>query len=131
MLTRLLEPWQCALTESAYIVCPEGYSMATILPFPVKKQVPAWGLTEQECDAIQAEAYDLMLQGRATGVSIHRDGQYMCVFDNNGEPYSIGRENGICYLFDNNEMVLARSQRFEIIVDALEMILPPTSDQPA
>jgi hypothetical protein len=53
------------------------------------------------------------------------------VFDNNGEPYSIGRENGICYLFDNNEMVLARSQRFEIIVDALEMILPPTSDQPA
>jgi len=105
--------------------------MATILPFPVKKQVPAWGLTEQECDAIQAEAYDLMLQGRATGVSIHRDGQYMCVFDNNGEPYSIGRENGICYLFDNNEMVLARSQRFEIIVDALEMILPPTSDQPA
>ena len=68
--------------------------MATILPFPIKKVVPVNGLSEHECDAIQAEAYDLMLQGRATGVSIHGEGQYMCVFDSDGEPYSIGRKNG-------------------------------------
>ena len=102
--------------------------MATILPFPVKKVVPVWGLTEQECDTLQAEAYDLMLQGRATGVSIHGEGQYMCIFDSEGEPYSIGRENGVCYLFDCDDEVLARSQRFEIILDALDMILPPTPD---
>ena len=105
--------------------------MATILPFPVKKVVQIWGLTEQECDAIQAEAYDLMVQGRATGVSIHNDGQYMSVFDGNGEPYSISREQGICYLFDNNEMMLARSQRFEIVLQALEAALTSFEDTPA
>jgi hypothetical protein len=105
--------------------------MATILPFPVKKAIPIWGLTEQECDAVQAEAYDFMLQGRVTGVSIHNDGQYMCVFDASGEQYSIGRENGVCYLFDNDDEVLASSQRFEIILDALEMMLPPAPDEPA
>ncbi len=105
--------------------------MANILPFPVKKVIPIWGLTEQECDAVQAEAYDLMLQGRATGISIQNDGRCMCVFDGNGEPYFIGRENGVCYLFDNNEMMLASSQRFEIVLDALEMMLPPTLDGPA
>ena len=102
--------------------------MATILPFPIKKVVPVNGLSEHECDAIQAEAYDLMLQGRATGVSIHGEGQYMCVFDSDGEPYSIGRKNGMCYLFDCNDMVMARSQRFQIVLEALDMILPPTPD---
>ena len=105
--------------------------MATILPFPMKKPVPERGLTEEECDAVQAEAYDLMLQGRATGVSIHSDGHYMCVFDANGEPFSIGRENGLCYLFDSNDKVLARSQRFIVVLDALEMFLPPAPDEPA
>lgn len=105
--------------------------MATILPFPVKKAIPKWGLTDAECDTVQAEAYDLMLQGRVTGVSIHDDGQYMCVFDRYGEQYSIGRENGVCYLFDNRDSVLASSQRFEIVIDALEMILPPTPDESA
>ena len=99
--------------------------MAMILPFPVKNVVPLWGLTESECDAVQAEAYDLMLQGRATGVSIHNEGRYMCVFDGSGEPYSIGRENGICYLFDNNEILLAKSRQFERVLDALEAMLPP------
>jgi len=105
--------------------------MATILPFPVKNVIPIRGLTEPECDAVQAEAYDLMLQGRATGISIHDDGQYMCVFDGFGEPYFIGRENGMCYLFDNKEMMLAWSLRFEIVLDALYMMLPPTPEEQA
>ena len=105
--------------------------MATILQFPIKKSPPVQGLTEEECDTIQSEAYDLMLQGRATGVSFHGDGDYMCIFDANGEPYSLGRENGICYLFDCDDRVLARSQRFDIVLDALDMILPPTQDWPA
>ena len=72
-----------------------------------------------------------MLQGRVTGVGSHDDGQYMCVFDGIGEPYFIGRENGVCYLSDNNETILARSQRFEIVLVALEMMLPTTPDEPA
>lgn len=105
--------------------------MATILPFPVKNVIPVWGLTEQECDAVQAEAYDLMLRGRATGVAVHEDDHFMCVFDGNGEPHFIGRDNGVCYLLDSNQMILARSQRFEIVLDALEMMLSPTPDSPA
>ena len=105
--------------------------MATILPFPVKNAIPDRGLTEQECDAVQAEAYDLMLQGRVTGVSIHEEGEFMCVFDGDGEQYSIGRENGICYLFDTDGAVLAKSQRFEIVLDTLDIMLPPSPDEPA
>jgi hypothetical protein len=105
--------------------------MATILPFPIKRANPVWGLTEDECDAVQAEAYDMMLQGRVTGVSIHDDGKYMCVFDSDGEPFSIGRENGVCYLFDNNDVVLASSQQFDIVLDALDMILPAMPNEPA
>jgi hypothetical protein len=107
----------------------EVQPMGIIIPFPKAKAVPLEGLTEQECDAVQAKAYDLMLQGLATGVSIHNDGQYMCVFDRDGEPYSLGRENGVCYLFDNHEMMLARSQRFEIVLVALEMALLPSRDE--
>ncbi len=100
--------------------------MATILPFPVKKPVPIWGLTEQECDAVQAKAYDLMLQGRATGIGIHNDGQYMCVFDGDGEPYSISREDGVCYLTNHEETMLVHSRRFEDVLEALiEMLSPP------
>ena len=103
--------------------------MATIIKFPVTTAVPLKGLTEQECDAVQSEAYDLMIEGCATGVSIHNDGQYMCVFDREGNPYSVRRENGMCYLFDPNEMILARSDRFEILLDALEMALSPSQDE--
>ena len=102
--------------------------MATILPFPVKKVVPVWGLTEQECDAVQADAYDLMLQGWATGVSIHNDGQYMCVFDGNGEPYSIGREEGVCYLTDPNETMVVHNRQFEIVLQALQILLTSRPD---
>lgn len=105
--------------------------MATILPFPVKNVVPICGLTEEECDAVQAEAYELILQGRATGASIHNDGQYMCVFDGNGEPYFVGREQGVCYLSDHEETMLARSPRFEIVLQSLEAALTMFEDEPA
>ena len=102
--------------------------MTTILPFPVKKVVPISGLMEQECDAVQAVAYDLMLQGYATGTSIHNDSQYMCVFDRNGEPYSIGREEGVCYLTDPDETMLAHSRQFENVLQALEILLTSGPD---
>ena len=102
--------------------------MATILPFPVKKVVPIWGLTEQECDAVQAAVYDLIIHGYATGVSFHNDRQYMCVFDGNGEPYSIGREKGVCYLADPDETMLVHNRRFEIVLQALEILLTSRPD---
>ena len=104
--------------------------MAKILPFPNTKMVPVRGLTEQECEAVHAEACALMYQGRATGVSIHHDGQYMCVFDRCGEWYFIGREEGVCYLFDHNKTIVAQSRRFSDVLEALEVMLSSTPDVP-
>ena len=93
--------------------------MATILTFPVKKVISSSELTEDECQTVHEEAYGLMQRGSVTGVSRHNDGMYMCIFDRNGEPYFIGRENGVCYLFDPTGAFVARSPRFEVVVDAL------------
>ena len=97
--------------------------MATIIPFPNPVSVPVRGLTRQECDVLDAEAEGFMQEGQATGVSIHNDGQFMCVYDCHGEPYFIGREEGVCYLFDHAETMLAKSQRFDIVMQALESVL--------
>ena len=102
--------------------------MATIIPFPNTTPVPKRGLTKQECDVLDAEASGLIQDGQATGVSIHNDGQYMCIFDRHGEPYFIGREEGMCYLFDHEETMLARSQRFAIVLQALAAILTSPED---
>jgi hypothetical protein len=101
--------------------------VATILTFPTKKSIPVWGLTPEECDTIHTLAYDLIRQGKATGVSIHNDGQYMCVFDGRGEPYFIGRVDSDCYLFNANETLIAENRRFEIVLDALrDTLIQPT-----
>lgn len=97
--------------------------MASILPFPSKKAIPVWGLTLEECDLIHSMAYELIRRGGATGVSIHNDGQYMCVFDSRGEPYFIGRVDNDCYLFNAAESLIAENRRFEVVLDALEDIL--------
>ena len=97
--------------------------MATIIPFPNRMPPPERGLTRQECAFLDAEAAGLIVNGQATSVSIHNDGQYMCVYDSEGARYFVGREEGICYLFDDDETMLAESPRFEIVVQALEAIL--------
>jgi len=97
--------------------------MATILPFPARKPAPASELTADECRTVHEEAYALMQRGRVTGVSQHADGMYMCIFDRGGEPYFIGREDGVCYLFDPTGAFVVRSTRFEIVVDALNEAL--------
>jgi len=103
--------------------------MGIVIPLPKGKAVPVKGLTGQECDAIQAEAYDLIIEGCATGIAIDDDGGYMCVLDRNGKPYTVCRENGLCYLLDPEDLILARSDRFEIVLDALEMTLSSSQDE--
>lgn len=105
--------------------------MATILPFPKKKAIPVWGLTQEECDTIHGLAYELIRAGSATGVSIHNDGQYMCVFDSNGNPYFIGRVDNDCYLFNAAESLIAENRRFEVVLDALKEILSEKMGFPA
>ena len=104
--------------------------MAKVIEYS-EATVPLQGLTEQECADVEAVADSLIERGQATGYAIHFDNKYMCVFDVHGEPHLIGRQNGVCYLLDKYNMILARSQRFEIVLDALEMMLSPTPDGPA
>lgn len=100
--------------------------MATIIPFPNSMSVPECGLTKQECNVLDIETEGLMQEGQAMGISIHNGGQFMCIYDCHGEPYFIGREEGICYLFDHEETLLAESRHFEIVMQALESLLIAT-----
>lgn len=102
--------------------------MATIIPFPNAMPIPVRGLTKQECDVLDAEAAGLIHHGPATGVSIHNDGQFMCVYGCRGERYFIGRKEGMCYLFDDEESMLAKSRRFENVVKALEAVLTSSEE---
>ncbi|MDA1326797.1 MAG: hypothetical protein O3C34_18900 [Proteobacteria bacterium] len=95
----------------------------------LNQALPLRGLTRQERADVMSVADTLIEQGRATGHAIHHDSQYMCVFDVHGEPYLIGRQNGVCYLLDKYNMILARSLSFEIVLDALEMMLSPSPDE--
>ena len=97
--------------------------MAKILPFPVEQVFPDSGLTDHQCEAVHATACALMHQGRATGVSDHNDGQYMCVFNCRGEPYRISRVDGVYHLFDHDEIMAAHSIRFEAVLGALKKML--------
>jgi len=101
--------------------------MGKVIQFSKAPDVlPFQGLTRHECDAVKAAADTLIERGKATGSAIHHDSRYMCVFDVRGEPHLIGRQNGVCYLLDKYNMILARSPRFEIVLDALEMMLKPS-----
>ncbi len=112
--------------------------MGDVVEFPkVTSEVPLRGLTRQECADVKTAADTLIEQGQATGSSIHRDGQYsihndgqyMCVFGPGGTPFMISRQNGFYYLLDNDEMILTRSQRFEIVLQSLEAALASPEDE--
>ena len=102
--------------------------MATILPFPKAKAEGPSGLTTQECEALHAKAFVLIQQGLASRVSVHDNGYYMCVFDCRGEQLFIGRVDGVYYLFDHNETLVAESDLFEIVLQALEILLTSRPD---
>jgi hypothetical protein len=103
--------------------------MGEIVPFPTKKKFVSFQrLSKQECDAVLAVLIEKKL---ANYFSINDGGQYLSVFDSQGNPYFIGRERSVCYLFDPDETMLAQCQSFEDVLDTLEMTLKPTPDMPA
>ncbi len=101
--------------------------MGKVLPFPECKTLPAQRLTKQECDAVLSVHIE---NGLAIYVSLNNGCQYVCVFDYEGKPYYIGREDGVCYLFDHEEMVVTSSQHFEVVQQALEVILKENGNEP-
>ena len=103
--------------------------MGEVVPFAKKKKLVSFQrMTKRECDAVLAILIEKEL---ANYFSIHDGGQYLCVFDSHGDPYIIGREKSVCYLFDPDETMLAQGQCFEDVLDTLEMTLKSTPDMPA
>lgn len=103
--------------------------MAIIIPFPSERVAPIRGLTEPECRAVRLTAADLSRTGRATGTDLHPDARFMRVFDPQGRPYWIGREDGVCYLFDPDENQLADSRRFTDVLAALRTEMAALADR--
>ena len=101
--------------------------MGIVVQFPEAKAFPAQRLTKQECDAVLTV---MLAKGLATYVSINNGSKYVCVFGYEDEPYYIGREDGVCYLFDCDETVIVSSPRFEIVQQALEGILKEDKNEP-
>ncbi len=102
--------------------------MGIVVPFPKIKTLPAQRLTKQECDAVLMV---MIAKGLDTYVSVNNGSKYVCVFGYEGEPYYIGREDGVCYLFDYDEMVIASSEHFEVVQQALEVILKENGNEHA
>ncbi len=102
--------------------------MGIVVPFPKTKTLPARRLTKQECDAVLMV---VIAKGLDTYVSVNNGSEYVCVFGYEGEPYYIGRENGVCYLFDYDEMVIISSPHFHVVQQALEVILKENGNEHA
>ena len=101
--------------------------MEIVVPFPKIKTLPAQRLTKQECDAVLMV---MIAKGLDTYVSVNNGSKYVCVFGYKGEPYYIGREDGVCYLFDCDEMVIISSLFFDVVQRALERILKENRIEP-
>ena len=100
--------------------------MGDLVAFPTKKKtVPVRQLTKQECDSVLSV---LIAKGLGTYLSVLNNGRYVCVFNRSDEPYFIGREESMCYLFDPEDTLLAQSQDLDDVLDVLEDTLksPPS-----
>lgn len=98
--------------------------MATILTFPSRKTTdPVCSLTRPECDAVRAMADDLIASGFASAVRIQNDGQFICIHDQDGAPYYIGREDGVCSAHTPDETMISMSTRFAHVLNALEVAM--------
>ena len=94
--------------------------MGIVIPFPQKMALPAQRLTKAECDAL---ATVMIAKGLDIYVSISNGSKYACVHGYQGEPYYIGREDGVCYLLNYKQLVIVSSPEFDVVQRALELIL--------
>jgi len=90
----------------------------------ISNVIPVWGLTPDECAKILVQADKLISQGRASGVKEKRLSTYICVFDQQGAPYTITREQRILHLLDPSGNLLMICKNIDGIMDMLDTCLP-------
>jgi len=79
------------------------------------KTTPALGLTEQECDAVEREAFRLMVQNRVIAVARQEDetrGVSMSIFCEQGRAHVIGHCHDAYYVLDPDQIPLMVSGSF-------------------
>jgi hypothetical protein len=91
---------------------------------PLSNVIPVWGLTPDECKKIIVFADELISQGRVSGVKEKRLRTYICIYDMDGGPYTIMREQRIMHLQDPVGNLLMIGEKIEIILEMLEACLP-------
>ena len=116
------------LTRDRRVCYRQVLPMGILVPFPESKTLPVQPLTKKEYDSVLATAYVLMQDEHALAVSSENDRRYMIVFDRRGEPYFIGRVEGVCCLCKGNETMLASSQQLEEVLETLKDILKEDHD---
>ena len=91
---------------------------------PVSNVIPVWGLTPQECQEIIIVADKYITQGRLSGVTEKRRRTYICLYDLEGAPYTIMREQRILHLLDPAGNLLMIGEQIEILLEMLDACLP-------
>ena len=92
---------------------------------PDTKTIPAPGLTKQECDAVEQEAFRLMVQNRAIAVAHQEDearGVSMLIFCEQGRAHVIGRCHDAYYGLDPDQIPLMVSGSFGRVLNMVRSL---------
>ena len=86
--------------------------------------IPVWGLMPDECTKIINQVDKLMAQGRASGMAEKHTRTYICIYDQQGAPYTITREQEILQLHDPTGGLIVIGKNIDVIIAMLGNCLP-------
>ena len=91
---------------------------------PITNVIPVWGLTPDECASIISKVDAFIAAGRVSGIKEKPRRTYICIFDNQGAPYTIIREQRILQLLDPGGSLLMIGKNVDAIMEMLDVCLP-------
>ncbi len=97
---------------------------------PDTKTIPALGLTKQECDAVEQEAFRLMVQDRVIAVGHQEDearGRSMLIFCEQGRAHFIGHCHDAYHVLDPDQIPLMVSRSFGRVLNIVRSLGQPGS----
>lgn len=92
---------------------------------PNTKTIPAPGLTKQECDAIEHEAFRLMVQNRVIAVGHQEDevrGVSILIYCEKGRAHVIGRCHDAYHVLDPDQIPLTVSRSFGRVLNMVRSL---------
>lgn len=92
---------------------------------PSSNAITSLGLSEDECQSVQQEALRLIALGRAICVGQQTDdrlGVYVLIYFEKGRAHNVGCFRDSFYLLDPDHEVLAVSESFAPILEAVKLL---------